>query len=392
MLLSQHHGMINLIYFNNAATSYPKPPEVIDAVREFLENFGMSPDRGTKNHMRKTIDIISSSRSLLSSLLKHSIPERVIFCKNATEALNLAIRGLLCKGDHCVTTMMDHNSVLRPLYHLLEEGVTFSIAEADKEGRINYESLENLISNKTKLIISPHASNVTGTIADLSRIIEIAEKNDLNLLIDAAQTAGALPFKKFHYDKLIIAFTGHKALLGPQGVGGLILGEAVDIKPLIVGGTGSRSDLVTQPKVMPDFLEAGTPNGVGIAGLNAALKYLKNKSISQIRKHEMQLSEALWEGLTNISGIITFAPSEPEDRTSIVSFISNNRFTPSDFAFILENIFDIATRDGLLCAPLAHQAIGSYPEGVLRLSMGLFNTLEEVEYVVETIEKIMRDR
>jgi cysteine desulfurase family protein len=380
---------IKPIYFNNAATTYPKPPEVLQEIEKYLESFGICTGRGaTSNDIS---DLSLSVRSRISSLLCHGSPNHVILGKNATEGLNLAISGILEKGDHCVATVMDHNSVLRPLNHNKERGIDFSLAEADGEGFVNISDLEKKIIKRTKLIIIPHASNVTGTINDIEAVVKIARDYEKYLLIDCAQTAGAIPFKQYNYDKMMLAFTGHKALLGPQGIGGLVLGKKVLPKPLIVGGTGSRSDLTTQPEILPDYFESGTHNGIGIAGLNGSLNFIENNTIEFIRNHEIKLSNALWGKLTDISKIKLLGPKDPEKRTGIVSFTINDKsLSVSDLCFILNSSYNIITRSGLLCAPLANKTIGSEEEGVLRLSLSCFNSLDEVDRVASSLKTILQ--
>ena len=388
--LSQQE-MINSIYFNNAATSYPKPLEVFQEIKKYITDFGTGSGRSGSDELIS--DLFFTVRSQVKSIVKHGEPERVIFVKNATEGLNVAISGILKQGDHCVATVMDHNSVLRPLNHNRKKGIMFSLANANNEGFIDIIDIENKINTNTKLLIAPHASNVTGTIMNIDELVKIAQKHDLYLLVDSAQTAGAIPAKALNYEKMMIAITGHKALLGPQGIGCLILGKDVLPKPLIVGGTGSKSDLVTQPEFLPDYLEAGTHNGVGVAGLHGSLNFLEKRKIQTIRTHELELSKALWEGLEQIPQIKLLGPKEPKSRTGIVALTLNiNILSVSDLSFILMSSFNITTRTGLLCAPLANERIGAGSEGVLRLSFGSYNTLEEVKYLISSLKTILKEK
>ncbi len=381
-----------LIYVDNAASSWPKPRSVIKAMCDFMEKACANPGRSGHRMSIEASRILYNTRNELSDLLNVRDPLRVVFCSNATEALNLALKGLITEKDHVITTALEHNSVMRPLRELENSGAQISILKCSQDGIPQAQDLENLIRKNTKLVVINHGSNVTGAIAPLSEIGKITRDAGLLLLVDAAQTAGCFPID-FERDQIdLLAFTGHKSLLGPQGIGGLVIGERVDIerlKPLKTGGTGSRSEYEHQPDFLPDKYESGTPNTVGVAGILAGVQFVKKRSVESIREHEMKLTGVLIEGFEKTGGVRVYGPKSLEKRIGIVS-INIDGMPPSEVSFCLDREFGILTRPGLHCAPLAHKTIGAFPQGTVRFSPGVFNTEEEMTTIIEAVCQIAR--
>jgi cysteine desulfurase family protein len=383
-----------VIYFDNAATSWPKPPGVKEAMNQFMEEVGANP--GRSGHFR-SIDaarIIYETREALSVLFHVKDSSRIVFTLNATESINLALKGLLKPGDHVITSSMEHNSVMRPLRDLEKKGVALSIVPCSKEGMLDAREMEEKIQSNTRMVVLNHASNVTGTLLPVEEVGSIVRKHTLLLLVDAAQTAGACPIDidKDHID--LLAFTGHKSLYGPQGTGGLVIGERIQEKemiPLKQGGTGSRSEFEEQPDFLPDCFESGTPNGVGLTGLLAGVQFVLGKGVEQIRKKEMALVEQLIMGFEKIPEVELYGPEHQEDRIATLSF--NFAHLPaSEGAFRLEKEFGILCRPGLHCAPAAHRTIGTFPEGTVRFGLSAFNTEAEIETAVQAIFQISKKR
>jgi cysteine desulfurase/selenocysteine lyase len=317
-------------------------------------------------------------------------PLRVVFTMNATEALNLALRGTLKPGDHVITSSMEHNSVMRPLRSLESQGIELTVVPCSPEGVLDPADVEKRIRKETKMIVLNHASNVTGTLLPVNEVGSLSRKHDLLFVVDAAQTAGAYPID-MERDRIdLLAFTGHKSLYGPQGTGGLVLGERVPAKgmvPLKEGGTGSRSEYEEQPEFLPDRFESGTPNGPGIAGLLEGIRFVLSHSIAEIRKQEMRLTEKLFEGLRAIDGVKLYGPKDVRQRMATVSF-NMAGISPSEGALRLEKRSGILCRPGLHCAPAAHRTIGTFPEGTIRFSLGIFNTEEEVQTALEAVAEV----
>jgi cysteine desulfurase / selenocysteine lyase len=381
-----------MIYLDHAATSWPKPQEVMNAMAYFLERAGGNPGRA--GH-RLSIDagrIVYNARETLAEFFNASDPLRVIFTANATQAINLCLYGILRPGDHVITSSMEHNAVMRPLRDLESKGVDLSVIPCHSDGSIDPEDITHAIRPSTRIIAVTHASNVTGTIFPIDEIADTAHKSGALLLVDAAQTAGVLPIdvQAMHID--FLAFTGHKGLQGPQGTGGLVIGDQVRIdsmQPLWRGGTGSRSEFEIQPEDLPDKFESGTVNGPGIAGLGAGVQYLMKRGVDSIRAQEIKLTKQLIEGIQSIPGIATYGPNDASDRTSIVSFAAAG-YRVSEIGLRLDEEFDILSRVGLHCAPAAHRTIGTFPEGAVRLALGLHTTKEEITSVIDAVKKILR--
>jgi len=380
------------IYFDNAATSWPKPPEVIRAMVRFMEEVGANPGRSAHRLSAEAARIVYDAREALAELFHVPDPLRIVFCSNATEAINLALKGLLRPGDHVVTSSMEHNAVMRPLRALERQGVEVTVVPCSPEGFLNPADLEGAIRPNTKLIALNHASNVVGTILPVAAAGEVARRHGLLLLVDAAQTAGAYPID-VEADKIdLLAFTGHKSLLGPMGTGGLYIGERValsDFEPLKRGGTGSRSELEEQPDFLPDMCESGTLNAVGIAGLLAGVRFVLERGVEEIRRHEVELTQKLIEGLSTIPGVTVYGGRDPQRQTATVSF-NVEGLEPSEVGLRLDEERGILCRVGLHCAPAAHKTIGTFPRGTVRFGLGYFNTMEEVERAVEAVGKLAK--
>jgi cysteine desulfurase family protein len=383
---------MNSVYFDNAATTFPKAPGVSNAIVNYIDNIGANVGRGTYKSTYTAGAILFETRELIAELFHYSDPMNVVFTSNITHSLNMIMKGLLTKGDHVIVSSMEHNAVMRPLFSLLEQGIEFDRVPCSIDGSLNPDDFEKLIKSNTKLVIMTHASNVCGTILPIEEIGKICKARGLYFVIDAAQSAGVLDvdFKKLNLNGL--AFTGHKGLLGPQGIGGLILDDSLSkcIKPFIEGGTGSTSESECQPSFMPDKFESGTLNLPGIFGLNASLKYLKETGIDQIHLHEMLLTERFLEKLKKFPKVKIIGLKDCQNRTAVVSldFITEDN---SEVAFRLDNEFGIMTRVGLHCAPNAHKTLGSFPKGSVRFSFGNFNTFEQVDYCIDSIAQILKN-
>lgn len=377
-----------MIYFDNAATSWPKPPGVMEAMNNYMTLIGANPGRSGHKMAVEANKLVNQTREGLAEIFNVADPERIVFTLNATEALNLAIKGLLRKGDHVITSSMEHNSVTRPLYVLSQKGVKVTKVNCDREGRISIPDIEKAIGPDTRAIIITHASNVAGTVMPIGEIGELARKKGLVFVVDAAQSAGLYDIDVQSMNIGLLAFPGHKSLMGPPGTGGLCIGEDVDIVPLKEGGTGSLSDIPGQPEVLPERYESGTLNTVGIAGLNAALKYIKGEGMDKIRKHELDLTARFIDGAKGIKGLKLYGPLTIEGRAPVVSFAIGNR--PSgDIGSILDRNFDIASRAGLHCSPDAHRTLGTFEQKLVRFSFSFFNKPEEIDAALGALREIV---
>ena len=382
---------MDYIYLDNASTSFPKAPTVATAMSDYITNRGININRGSYALAYDVEDIIYTTRQRLNTLFNGHDPSHVIFTQNVTMSLNMVIKGLLKSGDHVLVSSMEHNAVMRPLTQLLDKGITFDIIPCDKMGSIQLESMDSLIRPNTVALIINHASNVCGTIQPLESIGSICKTHNLQFIVDAAQTAGVIPIdvKACHIDAL--CFTGHKGLLGPQGIGGIILTKemAQTLTPLIAGGTGSFSHLETMPTHMPDAFEAGTLNLPGIIGLNEGLAYIESQGMENIHNHELALTQSFLEGLQSIDGINIVGKQNIQDRTAVVS-ITIDGMDPANIAYELESTYHIMTRVGLHCAPRAHQTLRTYPEGTVRFSFGYANTHKDVESALSALNTIVK--
>jgi len=377
-------------YFDNGATSFPKAPGVAAAVADYIENIGVNVGRGFYSEALGAAGIMLDCREKLQRLFNAPEGYETVFTMNITEALNLILKGYLKPGDHVIVSSLEHNAVMRPVVSLEKRGITFTRAPFDEEGELDAAALPGLIRRETKLILVTHASNVCGTVNDIERIGEIAEAHGIPLVVDAAQTAGVLPIDLQKNKAKAICFTGHKSLLGPQGVGGMVIDKAFAalVDPLIEGGTGSRSDSEEQPSMLPDKFESGTQNLPGIYGLNAALDYLSRTGIDNIHAKEMILTERFMEGVKDLVGVRLVGRRGVENRTAVVS-IDFEQHDNADIAFLLDSEYDIKTRVGMHCAPSAHKSLGTFPQGTVRFSFSYFNTEDEIDYLIGALRKIL---
>lgn len=381
-----------MIYLDNAATSWPKPTEVLKAMTEVLERAGGNPGRSGHRLSIAAARVIYDTREEIARFFGISNPLRVIFTGNATYAINLALKGILKPGDHVVTSSMEHNSVMRPLRNLEKQGVRLSIVPCAADGSLDVKDLEKAVSSTAKLVVVTHASNVVGTILPLAEIASMTHQAGALLLVDAAQTAGAIPIDVKAMGIDLLAFTGHKELQGPPGIGGLVIADHVDVsrvEPLIQGGTGSRSDSEEQPDDLPDKFESGTANLVGIAGLGAGLKWVTDRGIDEIRNHLKKLSQTLIDGLSVLPKVKVYGTLDPERSITIFSFTVAGKQV-SEVGLRLDEEYGVLSRVGLHCAPLAHKTIGSFPEGTVRLAPGIFTTIDDIQEAIQAISKVVR--
>jgi cysteine desulfurase family protein len=382
-----------MTYFDNAATTWPKPPEVAAAMVHFLEGVGANPGRAAHRRAIESGRIVYEAREAVAELFNVPNPLRIVFGANVTEALNLALCGYLRPGDHVVTSGMEHNSVMRPLRWLERQGVALTVVACSSAGFLDPADVEAAIRSNTVMVALNHASNVTGTLLPVAEVGRIARQHDLLLLVDAAQTGGAYPIDIQAGGVDLLGFTGHKSLFGPMGTGGLVIGERVDVKrlrPLKRGGTGSNSELEKQPTFLPDMCESGTPNAVGLAGLNAGVRWVLRRGVEQIRAHEVVMTQRLIDGLSGIPEVTVFGGLDAHCQTATVAF-NVAGMAPSQVGLRLDEEYGIMCRVGLHCAPAAHKTIGTFPEGTVRFGLSAFNTLDEVDQAVEAVCQIAEE-
>lgn len=377
-----------MIYLDNAATTHHKPPTVLEAMSRYMSEICASPGRSAHKLAIEAGRIVLDARESLAQLFNIKDPSRIIFTLNATYAINIALNGLLSPGDHVVTTSMEHNAVMRPLNRLKKTlPVDITVVPADSDGTLPPDRIFKALRPNTRIVVVNHASNVVGTIIDVETLGRRLYEEGVPFLVDAAQTAGVLPIDIERSKIGLLAFTGHKALFGPQGVGGLYVAPWIDIRPSICGGTGSRSSEEQQPNFLPDMLEPGTPNTVGIAGLAAGVKFLLNENLKKIREHEINLTAYLLDGLSRIRGITIYGPRDPEKQTATISINIRDK-SPSTVGEILNERYDIAVRVGLHCAPSAHRTISTYPNGTVRISLSYFNTKDDIDTLITALAEI----
>ena len=373
-----------MIYLDNAATTLKKPDCVVEAVTAALCSMGNS-SRGTHDSSLKSARAVFSARLSLAKLFNAPGPEQVVFTQNSTEALNIAINGLFSPGDHVITTDLEHNSVLRPLYRLEDEGViTLSVVPADKYG---CDDFTQLIRKETRAIVCTHASNLTGNVLDLYKIGGIARASNLLLVVDASQTAGAYPIDMEAMGISVLCFTGHKGLMGPQGTGGLCIANGVEIRPFKVGGSGVQSYSRTHPLELPTRLEAGTLNGHGIAGLGAGADFLLKKGVDAVHAYEIALAKRFYEGVSQIPSVTVYGDFRSWDRTAVVA-LNIGDYDSGAVSDALEEDYGIATRPGAHCAPRMHHALGTAEQGAVRFSFSLFNTEDEVDAAIQAVKEL----
>jgi cysteine desulfurase/selenocysteine lyase len=382
-----------MIYFDNAATSWPKPPGVAEAMTHFLNQVGANPGRAGHRLAVESGRIVYDAREAVAELFNAPDPLRVVFGPNVTEALNLALCGYLRPGDHVVTSSMEHNSVMRPLRALEQQGVELTVVQCSPEGFLDPVGVEEAVRPNTVMVVLNHGSNVVGTILPVAEVGRICRQRDLMLLVDAAQTGGAYP-ADMQADLIdLLAFTGHKSLCGPMGTGGLIVGERVDVarlEPLKRGGTGSRSEREEQPDFLPDMCESGTPNAVGLAGLAAGVRWVLARGVEDIRAHEVKLAQRLIGRLQEISGVTVYGGLDAELQTATVSF-NVAGMEPSEVGLRLDDEHGIMCRVGLHCAPAAHRTLGTFPVGTVRFGLGAFNTVEEIDKAWDAVRQLAQE-
>jgi cysteine desulfurase family protein len=379
-----------MIYLDNAATSWPKPPEVLKAISDVMERAGGNPGRSGHSMSVAAARVIYDCREKVAEFFNTPDPLRVIFMANATQAINLALRGILKTGDSVVTTSMEHNAVMRPLRFLERQGVNLKIAPCMADGTLDIKAVAELIDFKTRLVVITQASNVSGTILPVAEVTAIAHRFGVPVLVDVSQAAGAIPVDMQSSEIDLLAFTGHKELLGPTGTGGLVINSAFDVSlitPLVFGGTGSSSEFEEQPEEVPDKYESGTLNLMGIAGLSASLGWINRRSLAAIREHAKSLTTALIGGLSVIPGVKVWGTRKAENSVAIVSFTIDG-LKVSEIGFRLDEEYGILSRVGLHCAPAAHKTLGSFPEGTVRLSPGIFTTMDDIDKTLKAIQEV----
>jgi cysteine desulfurase family protein len=382
-----------MIYFDNAATSWPKPPGVAEAMTHFIREVGANPGRAAHRQAVESGRIVYGAREAVCELFHAPDPLRLVWCKNVTEALNLALRGLLRPGDHVVTSSMEHNSMMRPLRALEDGDIEVTVVGCSPQGVLDPPAVEAAIRPNTRLVALNHASNVVGTLLPVAEVGAFCCQRDLLLLVDAAQTGGAYPLDMQADQIDLLGFTGHKSLGGPMGTGGLIVGDRVDerqLDPLIRGGTGSRSEHEVQPDFLPDMCESGTPNVVGLAGLEVGVRWVLERGVEAIRAHELALTQSLIEGLRSIPGVPVYGTLDPELQTATVSF-NINGMAPSETGLRLDDEYGILCRVGLHCAPTAHKTLGTFPTGTVRFGLSAFSTAEEVHAATAAVHRLAKE-
>jgi len=377
------------VYLDNAASSHPKPESVYLSVTDTLRNIGANPGRSGHSLAMKASRKIAQTRSLLARLFDIEDPNRIVFTTNATEAINLGLKGLLTQEDHVITSSMEHNSVIRPLRSLETQGIELTVIPCTASGRITIEAMEKAIRRNTRLIILAHASNVTGGIMPIGEVGVLARKHGILFMVDAAQTAGLVSISVAKTGIDLLAVPGHKGLMGPQGTGFLNIGPEISLRPLKEGGTGSQSELEIQPDFLPDQMESGTLNTPGLAGLGAGVDFLLHEGLEKIQEKEISLSRMIWNELKKNEKVRLYGPEQAEDRTSTISF-NITGLNPSALASILDTAYHIAVRAGLHCAALAHRTLKTFPEGTVRVSPGFFNTEKDIELFLAAIRGISK--
>ena len=378
-----------MIYFDNAATTMRKPEQVIQAVTEALSSMG-NAGRGVHSAALDASRVIFDTRVKLAELFHAENPKQIVFTMNSTESLNIAIKGVLKPGDHVITTALEHNSVLRPLYEMEDRGVELTVLQADRFGNFCLEEMEAAIRKNTKAIVCTHGSNLTGNLVDIKQVGEIAKKHGVLLIVDASQTAGVFPIDVQEMNIDILCFTGHKGLLGPQGTGGMYVREGLAVRPLLSGGSGVQTYEREHPKQMPTALEAGTLNVHGLAGLRAAVSYINDYGMENIRKKEQELMRHFYDRVKGIPGITIYGDFEKKERCAIVS-LNVRDYDSSEVSDALFVHYGISTRPGAHCAPLMHQALGTVEQGAVRFSFSHLNTLEEIKIAVRALEELAEE-
>ncbi|MDD6514588.1 MAG: aminotransferase class V-fold PLP-dependent enzyme [Bariatricus sp.] len=375
-----------MIYMDNAATTMQKPQQVIDAVAAAMCSMG-NAGRGAHAASLGAARTIYDAREKLACFFHAENPKQIAFTMNSTESLNIALKGVLNPGDHVITTMLEHNSVLRPLYELQEKGTELTILKSNPQGTLDYEDFEKAIKENTKAIVCTHGSNLTGNLVDVKRVGEIAKKHGVLFIVDASQTAGVFPIDVQEMGIDILCFTGHKGLLGPQGTGGIYVREGLTVRPLLCGGSGVQTYNKKHPSEMPTALEAGTLNGHGIAGLDAAVEYLMETGIDTIREREQDLMWRFYEGVKDIPGVKVYGDFSTRERCAIVT-LNIGDYDSSEVSDELLMTYGISTRAGGHCAPLMHEALGTVEQGAVRFSFSHYNTDEELNTAIQAVKEM----
>ena len=381
--------MEKLIYLDNAATTLHKPPQVAEAVKKAILTAGNAA-RGAHGASMQASRTVFETRQKLARLLGCPQADHVAFTANSTMALNIAIQGILSPGDHAISTDLEHNSVLRPLYALQERGMALDLVRADRQGNVRYEDFAPLFRPNTKAVVCTHASNLTGNMLDVARIADIAHEHGALLIVDASQTAGTVPIDMTALGVDVLCFTGHKGLMGPQGTGGLCIRPGVDIRPLLRGGSGVHSFDRHQPEAYPTRLEAGTLNSHGIAGLDAAADYLLEVGVEAIHQKEQALMRRFYEGVRHIDGVTVYGDFTASQRAAIVA-LNIRDYDSAEISDALSADYGIATRPGAHCAPRMHEALGTVRQGAVRFSFSLFNTEEEADAAIAAVAELARE-
>ena len=382
-----------IIYFDNAATSYPKPEVVIQAMARFSSEVGASPGRSGHRLAIEAGRVVFEARERISQLFGVKDSSRVVFGLNATEGINQGLQGLLRPGEHVITSSMEHNSVMRPLRAMEKEGLEVTVLPCTTEGLLDPRDVGKAFRKNTKMVVLNHGSNVVGTLQPLAEIGKACRQQAILFFVDAAQSAGAVPIDMEREMIDLLAFTGHKALFGPQGTGGLVLGERVDEKDLVPmkrGGTGSRSEMEEQPDFLPDLCESGTPNTVGLAGLLAGLDFVLKEGVERIREHERGLTDRLLRGLLEIPGVTTYGLRDARKQLATVSF-NLQGVASSEVGLRLDEEYGILCRVGLHCSPSSHRTLGTFPEGTVRFSLSYLNRPEEVDRALQGVGELARE-
>ncbi len=376
------------VYLDNAATSWPKPEAVYRAVDRFMREVGATPGRGGHRREEEALRMADQTRDALARLFNAPDPQGVAFAMNATQAINMALKGLLRPGDHVVTSSIEHNAVWRPLKVLEQEGVRITAVACAPDGRLNPDDVQAALRPETRLVAMIHGSNVLGTVLPIAEVGQICRNHDILFLVDAAQMAGAYPIDVEVMGIDLLAFAGHKGLFGPHGTGGLVVRPGVKLATWVEGGSGVESASERMPDALPARLEAGTHNAAGIAGLGEGVRFLLDEGVERIRARELELTGLLIQELQAIEGLMILGPRELTQRTAVVSATVEG-YVPEQLAMVLDQVFDVAVRPGLHCAPQAHRTALTLDRGALRFSPGYFTTAEDVEYAVESLQDIV---
>lgn len=377
-----------MIYLDNAATSYPKPDKVYEEMLRCMKEYCANPGRGGHELSMRSGRAVMEAREKIANFFNIKDPMRLVFTKNATEALNIAIKGVLKKGDHVITTSMEHNSVIRPLKTLERDlGIELTIIQGNEFGEIDAEDFRKSIKSNTRMVVCTLSSNVNGIIMPIKEIGGITREKNILFLVDASQGAGTLEIDVEYLNIDLMAFPGHKALLGPQGTGGLYVSEGIEITSLLQGGTGSSSENLFQPDLLPDALESGTLNTPGIVGLGYGIDFINSFGLSNIKEYKSLLINQIYDRLSNINGVIIYCKKESSCNSGIIAF-NFKEIDSTEVSYVLDKAYGIASRSGLHCAPLAHQTLGTIKSGIVRLSVGCFNTQAEINILLNALQEI----